>query len=174
MARPALALAVLISLAGCVPASAPPPPAAVQAPPPPPPPAPPSPPPAPVAWADAPLTPGNWSHGNGIARYGVAGQAAALTITCDQASRQISLTRLAPGTAAVRGAIDVTTSFGKRRLPAAADGAGGLAARLTSADGLLDWMAFSRGRIRLEATGQSVLTLPSWPEIGRVVEDCRK
>lgn len=137
-------------------------------------PLPPPPPPAPVAWEDAPLTPGVWTRGDGAARYGVAGQANLLSLVCDRASRSVALVRLAPASATTQGAIDVTTSFGKRRLPAVADGAGGLVARVTSADGLLDWMAFSRGRIRIEATGQPVLTVPSWAEIGRVVEDCRK
>jgi len=34
-------------------------------------------------------------------------------------------------------------------------------------------MAFSRGRFALETAGQETLYLPSWPEISRVVEDCR-
>lgn len=127
-----------------------------------------------MAWEDAPLAPGTWTHANGVARFGVAGQAAVMTIRCETSSRTISLIRLAPAAIATQGAIDVTTSFGKRRLAATADGAGGLAARLTASDGLLDWMAFSRGRVRIEATGQPPLTLPSWAEIARVTEDCRR
>jgi hypothetical protein len=176
VARRAPMLAALLLpaalLAGCVPEGTPPP--AALAPPPPRPAPPPPPPPPPVAWEDAPLTPGDWTYAGGVARFGLAGQAAPFTLACDRAARSVTLVRLAPAAAVTQGAMDVTTSFGKRRLPATADGKGGLAARLTAADGLLDWMAFSRGRIRIETTGQPPLTLPSWAEIGRVVEDCRK
>jgi len=166
--RAALAAFALSVLAGCV-APAPPPP------PPPPAPAPPPPPPAPpVAWEDAPLTPGTWTYGGGTARYGVAGQTPVATLACDRATRTLALSRHgAVGVVGAASAIDVTTSYGKRRLPAAADTAG-MTARITASDGLADWMAFSRGRTRLEAAGQPPLTLPAWAEISRVIEDCRK
>lgn len=174
MARSFLRRALLpllpLLIAGCVPEA--PPPAAIA--PPPSRPAPAPPPPPPVAWEDAPLTPGSWTYAGGVARFGVSGQAAPFTLACDPVARGVTLTRLAPASAVTQGTIDVTTSFGKRRLPAIADGAGGLAARLAATDGLLDWMAFSRGRVRIEASGQQPLTLPAWAEIGRVVEDCRK
>ena len=44
---------------------------------------------------------------------------------------------------------------------------------IAAADKLLDAIAFSRGRFALEAAGQETLYLPSWPEISRVIEDCR-
>lgn len=40
-------------------------------------------------------------------------------------------------------------------------------------DPILDALAFSRGRFAIEVTGQPTLYLPSWPELSRVVEDCR-
>lgn len=40
-------------------------------------------------------------------------------------------------------------------------------------DPLLDAMAFSRGRFALETAGLPTLYLPSWPELSRVIEDCR-
>ena len=174
VAHSAPLLISLMMLAGCVPPSAPPSSAAPPPTPPAPQPAPAPPPPPPVAWEDAPLTPGIWTYANGAARFGVGGQASPLVLRCDAMSRSVLLTRLAPATAVRQGTMDITTSYGKRRLPAAADGAGGMVARLTSADGLLDWMAFSRGRIRIDVTGQPALTVPSWAEIARVVEDCRK
>jgi hypothetical protein len=42
-----------------------------------------------------------------------------------------------------------------------------------SNDPILDAMAFSRGRILVEAEGQQPIILPSWAEIARIVEDCR-
>jgi hypothetical protein len=34
-------------------------------------------------------------------------------------------------------------------------------------------MAFSRGRFAIETAGLPTLYVPSWPEVSRVVEDCR-
>jgi hypothetical protein len=34
-------------------------------------------------------------------------------------------------------------------------------------------MAFSKGRFAIEAGSAPPLYLPSWPEVTRVVEDCR-
>ncbi len=48
-----------------------------------------------------------------------------------------------------------------------------IAAEIAPRDPILDAVIFSRGRIALEVTGQSPLAIPSWAEIGRVVEDCR-
>ena len=39
---------------------------------------------------------------------------------------------------------------------------------------LLDAMAFSRGRFAIDVNGLPSLYLPAWPEVGRVIEDCRK
>jgi hypothetical protein len=51
--------------------------------------------------------------------------------------------------------------------------AGWLVVVLTARDPLLDAMAFSRGRFALEAAGLETLYLPAWPELSRVIEDCR-
>lgn len=42
-----------------------------------------------------------------------------------------------------------------------------------ASDPHLDLLAFSRGRILVSIAGMDDLVLPSWPEFGRVVEDCR-
>ncbi|MGH6782330.1 MAG: hypothetical protein ACREB5_09520, partial [Sphingomonadaceae bacterium] len=131
----------------------------------------PPPPPAPVAWEDAPLTPGTWRYADGAARYGVAGQAPLASLACNAAARTISLSR--HGTGITVPVLAVTTSYGKRQLPGVV-GAEGVTARLTASDGLTDWMVYSRGRIRIDVSGQPPLTLPAWAEIARVVEDCRK
>jgi len=44
---------------------------------------------------------------------------------------------------------------------------------LSARDPLLDAIAFSRGRFALEAAGLETLYLPAWPELSRVIEDCR-
>ena len=50
---------------------------------------------------------------------------------------------------------------------------GMVTAELPARDPALDAIAFSRGRFALETAGLATLYLPSWPEISRVVEDCR-
>jgi len=50
---------------------------------------------------------------------------------------------------------------------------GRITAELEMMDGLLDAMAFSRGRIGMTISGQPPLVVPSWEEVARVVEDCR-
>ena len=118
------------------------------------------------------MTPGGWSYAATTARFGVVGQPPLVTLACDARTRTLTLSR--SGVVAPESpAIVVTTSYGKRALPATADTAG-LSARLVASDGLFDWMAFSRGRIRLETAGAAPLTLPAWAEVARAVEDCRK
>jgi hypothetical protein len=56
---------------------------------------------------------------------------------------------------------------------ASADGRPMLIANLPSNDRLLDAMALSRGRFAVETGGMETLYLPAWPEITRVIEDCR-
>jgi hypothetical protein len=34
-------------------------------------------------------------------------------------------------------------------------------------------MAYSRGRIGVTVSGTSPLIVPAWPEVARLVEDCR-
>ena len=49
----------------------------------------------------------------------------------------------------------------------------GIAVTLNARDPLLDAMAFSRGRFAVETAGLAPLYIPSWPEVSRVLEDCR-
>jgi hypothetical protein len=49
----------------------------------------------------------------------------------------------------------------------------GPAARVNSNSPVLDAMAYSRGTFALESSGAPAVYVPSWPEVARVVEDCR-
>ena len=69
--------------------------------------------------------------------------------------------------------LTVWTSALSRTLPARFLGTKELVADLTATDPLLDAMAFSRGRFATAASGAPMLTVPSAPEVTRVVEDCR-
>ena len=66
------------------------------------------------------------------------------------------------------------TSSTTRNLPARFEPATAqLIAELPRTDPLLDAIAFSRGRFAVSVSGTPALVLPAWPELTRVVEDCR-
>ena len=162
-------LAALAALAACAPRIVPP------APPPPSPepqarPPAPLPPPPPVQWEDSPLSPGDWSYrGEGASSAAVfgTGTSALFTLRCEP-GRRVILVLAGAG----RSPLIVRTSYGDRSL-AAEPRSGELVATLPASDGLLDQIAFSRGRFAVEAEGAGRLVLPAWPETARVIEDCR-
>ena len=134
-------------------------------------------PPSPADWRDAPQTPGDWrwsvQSGGSQASYGLAGAPALVTLTCDLRARTVLLARAGDAPGAVP--MTVRTTFSLRGLTSdpAASRPGWITVRLAARDPLLDAIAFSRGRFSLEVTGLAPLYLPSWPELSRVIEDCR-
>ena len=136
----------------------------------------PAPVPPPADWRDAAQSPGDWrwlvSGGNSSAVFG-PGSAPLAMLTCEQPSRSVVLIRAGSGLAAQP--VTVRTTFGQRSLTSApaASKPGWIAVRLAPRDPLLDQIAFSRGRFTIEVAGQPTLYLPSWPELSRVIEDCR-
>jgi hypothetical protein len=169
---PYFALPAVLALAACVPSVPQPSPAPPPAPTPAPAPPPAAPPPPPPAnWMDAPQTPGDWRYqtqpGGGIATFLAPGGATVFEMTCD-GGRQVTLAQ--PG----RGGnqMIVRSEALERTLPATAAGGAALAT-LAPSDRLLDAMAFSKGRFAIEVPGTAPLYLPAWPEVTRVIEDCR-
>ena len=169
----------LLALAGaCVPSPAPAPPPS---------PAPPRPepsqaPPSVVTptydnWMDAPQTPGDWFYSKtaqgSTARFGAPQSEARFSVVCDRARSTVSLVRSASSPVAVP--MRVRTETADRVLSAEPQGGQlpTLVATLPARDSFLDAMAFSRGRFAVEISGVPTLYLPAWPEISRVVEDCR-
>lgn len=128
----------------------------------------PVPPPPRVDWRDMPLTPGSWLYTGGDQASQAAFSQAAFIVRCDRMRRQVSLGR--QGAAA--GAMTVRSSSDARNLPTTVQ-AQYASAMLPASDRLLDSLAFSRGRFTVEAPGTAMLVIPSWPELARVVEDCR-
>jgi hypothetical protein len=136
-----------------------------------------SPPPTPsalaiAAWADAPLSPGRWIYqrgqsGGSRALFGPP-SAPSFLVACE-AGRSISFTRRGLGS----GTLTVRTSSTARSLPATRSQEG-VRAQMPANDPLLDAIAFSRGRFAVEAQGAQPLVIPAWPELARVVEDCRR
>ncbi|MBW8785403.1 MAG: hypothetical protein JF593_12335 [Novosphingobium sp.] len=128
-------------------------------------------------WRDAPATEGDWrwalEDGASVARFASPAAATLVELRCDRPAGVVRLRRAA--SAAESAPLTVITTSTTRVLSAATDGGPGpvLAAALPVRDPLLDAIAFSRGRFALDAPGTAPLYLPSWPEISRVIEDCR-
>ena len=128
-------------------------------------------------WLDAPQTPGDWTYrGTGtlsFALFGEPGQGARFGIECNRTSRRVALVRASSIQTEVP--MRIRTETAERILSAVPETAGTsqLVAALPANDRLLDAIALSRGRFAVETGGMETLYLPSWPEITRVVEDCR-
>ena len=166
-------LASLSALAAC--ASPPPPPAPRAAPP-----------PAPVIvapppivqlkgdWTDWPLASGDWVYRQddrgSIALFGPPNADAVLTLRCDKARQRIYLARAGSGGGRM---VIRSSSTMKEFAGAQTGGMPYIATEIGPRDPILDAMIFSRGRFAVEVSGQTSLAIPSWAEIGRVVEDCR-
>lgn len=127
----------------------------------------------PADWRDAPITPGDWTWGM------VAGQSTArfantlFTMRCNRADSTVRLLRAG----SVDGQLPMKIITEKATRQILARGVPGSApvieATLSARDPLLDAMAFSRGRFAIEVNGLATLYIPSWPEVSRVIEDCR-
>lgn len=174
----AVAGTALLLLGSC---SAPPPPAPIRAPEPVALPSPgPTPAPLPVVkdWRDIMPPPGTWrwalAGGRSTAQFVGTNGAALASLTCDSANARVLLARA--GEASGQVAVGVTTTgAGNRPLLSdpLAGSPGWIVTAIPARDKLLDAMAFSRGRFLLDVSGLPSLALPSWPEVSRVIEDCR-
>jgi hypothetical protein len=166
--RRAVGLLMVLLASGCVApreAAPPPPPAPRPAPTPAP-----APPPPATDWRDRAYSPGDWSY----ARAGAASEAAygapgtpLFTLRCEPVVRQVRL----GWSGAPAGALTIRTTYGDT-LRAALPAPEGAQLVMSAGDPLLDQLAYSRGRFML-ASGAQELILPAWPEVARVVEDCR-
>jgi hypothetical protein len=127
---------------------------------------------------DAPATSGDWYYrsGGGTTRalFGEPGTDARFAVTCDPAQRSITLARAGSGSGPV--SMRILTEFGERTINAApsTNTIPSIDARVGSTDSILDAMAFSKGRFAVIVAGSDPLYLPSWPEVTRVIEDCRR
>ena len=94
-----------------------------------------------------------------------------LWVHCTRATRRVSIARAAAGPAAV---MNVWTSSATRAVPSGFSPATGrLTIDLGNYDPLLDAIATSRGRLGFAIGSGPALVVPAWPEVARVVEDCR-
>jgi len=133
-------------------------------------------PPPPADWRDAPITQGTWSYGATVAGAQAAFSPGVgeplLALSCRRGAGQIALSQAGAATGTVP--MTVTTTTLVRAFTAAPDPATQrLTVALPARDPLFDALAFSRGRFMVEVPGLPTLYLPAWPEVGRVIEDCR-
>lgn len=144
----------------------------------------PTPPPAPLPsesaghWMDMPRTSGDWFYRAippySYAAYGESERNFLFTFRCDKANRTVSLGRVSAQKSAQPMRIRTETA---ERLMTAQPRQGSietlLGVDLDARDPLLDAMAISKGRFAVEVGGERAIYLPSWPEVTRVIEDCR-
>ncbi|WAT17913.1 hypothetical protein OZN62_13505 [Aurantiacibacter sp. MUD11] len=130
-------------------------------------------------WMDAPRTPGDWSYvaepAETLAVFGTSRtpEGVELLIVCNLDTRRVAIGR--KGTAIGQVEMLVRTETANRTLTASPvqSRAPLLVAELAASDPLLDAIAFSKGRFALDVAGVEPIYVPAWPEITRVVEDCR-
>lgn len=130
-------------------------------------------------WMDAPQTPGNWRYvddpGETLAVFGpgTGDDEIELIVRCDRQTRRVGLART--GEAAGQVEMLVRTETQERNLTAGPleTGRSLIAAELAPGDTLLDAIAFSRGRFAIDVAGTPGVYAPAYPEITRVIEDCR-
>jgi hypothetical protein len=123
-----------------------------------------------LAWPDAPLSPGRWVYrpaatGRSVASFG-SGEGE-FRVEC------IGRGVIAVGRGGSGTSMTIRTTALERTLTGRSEG-GRLVVQLPAGDPVLDAMAFSRGRFGVQSPGRAQLVVPAWPELARVVEDCRR
>jgi hypothetical protein len=130
-------------------------------------------------WEDLSPTPGDWVYradGRGaVAMFGVSGADANFLIRCDKAKSRIYLSRPGAFPSGETGRMTIRATTGLQTYAVANTGGtpAYISAELMTGDPHLDAMAFSRGKFLVTVKGAEDLVIPSWPELARVVEDCR-
>jgi hypothetical protein len=123
---------------------------------------------------DQPATPGEWRYaprgtGSEAGFWSPAGTPLA-RLRCMADTRTVVLAL--PVTGARAPLVTIRTETATRTL-AAVPADREMTVSFVAGDPLLDAMALSKGRFALESEGLPPLSLPSWAEVTRVIEDCR-
>jgi len=94
-----------------------------------------------------------------------------LTVRCTRSTRRVAILKAAT---TASPSLWVWTSSLQESLPATFDAtAARVSVDVGAYDPLLDAIASSRGRIGFSSTGLQTLVVPPWPDVARVIEDCR-
>lgn len=124
----------------------------------------------PENWREWPIASGQWDwrleNGLSIARF----DDGLVSIACDMTHRQVTLSRRKE--TAGRPTLTFVTTNQVSRFEGIEE-TDRISVTLDGDDEVLDAVAFSRGRFALLAAGHASVSLPSWPEINRIIEDCR-
>lgn len=132
-------------------------------------------------WHTAGRAPGNWIYleepAQTLALFGESSTDPLVMLHCNRATRQVGLAR--PGVAEGPVPAMIRTETQDRAVTAFPVAAQGnrpaiIAVEFSAEDRLLDAIAFSRGRFTFEVEGQGRLVIPPYPEMTRVIEDCRQ
>ncbi|MEO9462636.1 MAG: hypothetical protein ABJ242_07870 [Marinomonas sp.] len=128
-------------------------------------------------YLDAPQTRGNWSYQTAAfgsqALFAQAGSTPSFAFNCHRAEGRISLMQSASGQTARTMTVRTETTARTLTAQPSPNSVTVIRANLSANDRLLDAMAITKGRIAVETQGLPALYLPAWPEISRVIEDCR-
>ncbi len=118
---------------------------------------------------------GTWTYrafqGGSHAAFTDARATQRMILRCNRAARTVCIVRT--GVAVAAPTLSVWTTSTARALPARFDSTRTLSADVRATDPLLDAIAFSRGRFATGAAGAPMVAVPAWPELSRVIEDCR-
>jgi hypothetical protein len=131
--------------------------------------------PAPVDIESVQPISGAWTYraiaGGSEADFVDAASAVRMEIRCNRSARTVSIVRT--GVPAAAPSLAIWTTSLTRTIPARYLATKELIADVAASDPLLDAIAFSDGRFATAATGAPMTAVPAWPEVARVVEDCR-
>ena len=139
---------------------------------------------APAALAAQPVSPdlstlapiaGRWTYAatstGTEATFVNSSALAQLAIRCTRTTRRVAIAKPANAAAPF---LAIWTDSAARNVSASFNPqTGRLTAELATYDPLLDALAFSRGRIGVAVSGGPTLVVPAFPEVARVIEDCR-
>lgn len=132
-----------------------------------------------IGWEDAPHSAGDWIYRSdargSVALFGPGGSDARFIVRCDRSLGRIFLSRLGELAAGHTGSMEIRATSAIKRFTARSNGdtPSYIAIELAPREPHLDAMAFSRGRFLVSVNGMADLIIPNWPEMTRVIEDCR-
>jgi hypothetical protein len=132
-----------------------------------------------ATWQDWPTTSGDWAYRRddrgSVALFGVSGADADFLIRCDRAARKIFVSRKGQFEDGDSGRMTLRATTGLQTYAVANSGATPpyISSEIATSDPHLDAISFSRGKFLVSVKGGNDLVIPSWAEVGRVVEDCR-
>lgn len=132
-----------------------------------------------LSWMDETQTPGDWRYVTGptetAALFGTGDDenGVQLIVACDVPLRRVSISRIGASEGETSMIIRTETQTGALLAEPAVSFAPLLLAHVDARDPLLEAIAFSKGRFAVEVGGTETLYVPAYPEITRVVEDCR-